>query len=425
MRGRFSRNGADPPSLDLAVVGGGPAGFMAALAAAGRGEGASIAILEPGVPLAKVMVSGGGRCNLTHTASSPEEMAAAYPRGGSFLLPSLSAFGPRQTMAWFEAKGVPLVVEEGGRVFPRSGLAQTVRDCLLREAAILGIGIRQGVEVREIRARRDGFALDTSRGELAARRVVLATGGMKGAAGRSGLHLAVALGHRVVPPRPSLCGLFTPDFARDRLAGVTLADVALTATVDGVEVARTRGGLIFTHRGLSGPAVLDLSSLVARRDFGRERPLEVRLDLLPGTASADTDTLLDTLLASHPRRTMANLPLPLARALVLAVMTRAGLDPGLKTASLSRRGANRLAQTLRAFSCRITGRDTVAAMVTAGGVSLDQVDPLTMTSRLIPGLFLCGEVLDVDGPTGGYNLQAAWSTGQLLGSGLEMSGGGV
>lgn len=408
---------------DVIVVGGGPAGLMAAIAAAEAG--ARVVLLERGNSLGgKLPASGGGQGNVTH-GGDVADLLPRYRGGekpgeaGRFLRPALYAFSNRDLVAWLEARGVPTVEEPDGRVFPRSRRAEDVVELLLAEVRTRKVGLRLGVRVGSVWVEGGGLSAfaQGARTPLArGKALVLATGGPSYGGTGDGYRIAASLGHRVVPPRPALVPLRIERraFAPFSLcAGVALRGARVTLLRGGTRVAEREGDVLFTHRGLSGPAVLDLSRDALPGDL-------VRVPLLPGGGDArETEEKLLEEVSSHGRRAAANLlralgvPACLARALLLA----AGLDPETKGAEIPREARRRLAEGLASgvgFPVRALG-GWDEAMAVAGGVALGEVDPRTLQSRIVHGLFFAGEVLDVDGETGGYNLQAAFSTGFLAG----------
>lgn len=405
---------------DVIVVGAGPAGLVAAVAA---GEvGARVRVLErmPS-PGRKLLLTGGTRCNLTHDIDA-RGFVQACGRDARFLHNALARMDPAGTRAMFERLGVHIRREPDGRCFPASGRATDVLEALLGRLHALHVPVRTGARVTGIRveapagrARGTFWPLHVATeafGEFPCRAVVLATGGMSypetGSSG-DGHALARTLGHRVTPARPAEVGLTVESAAIRRLAGVVLDDAVVTAGRDSV-----RGAVLFTHFGLSGPAVLDLSRMVARR--GGSARFDLEIDLFPLRATDALDADLAAALGAHgsraPARVVgATVPERLARLAVEA----AGIGDG-QAARVSAAGRRRLANTLKALPIRITGnRGFAEAVVTVGGVDLRDVDPRTMASRIVPGVHFAGELMDLDGPRGGFNLQIAWSTGWAAG----------
>ncbi len=400
----------------IAVVGGGPAGFMAAIAAAEQAPGASVDVLDAGVPLATVLRTGGGRCNLTNARFRARELAEQYPRGGKFLLSSLARFGPEETMEWFQARGLALVEEAGGRVFPRSGRAEDVRDLLAGQARKAGVRVRSRLRVEGIDAAAGLFTVRTPRGGEPFDRVIVSTGGDWRDGQWSGYRLARSLGHAVTPLAPSLTALVAEERWPGTLAGLTLRDAEARAVFEGAAAADERGDLLFTHAGITGPLAFRLSSRCAFLGISRRAPLRLTVAALPQMSHAAIEERLQDLLASRARQQVASAVRGLVpRSLGLVMLGLAGIAPTLPGAQLSREKRRSLERLLEGLPLTIIDRQKGEEMVTAGGVALEEVDPRTMESRIVPGLHFCGEVLDVDGFTGGFNLQAAWSTGRLAG----------
>lgn len=394
------------------IVGGGAAGFFAAIACAGGGVG--VRVLERGREcLAKVRISGGGRCNVTNACQDPRELAARYPRGGKALIGPLRRFGPRETAAWFEARGVRLKSEPDGRVFPVTDDSATVVQCLMREARAAGVEVamRSGVAGVARRAA-GGFALRLEGGaEMTCDRLLLATGGCR-TPGEAAL--AGALGHGLETPVPSLFSFHAAGSWLCQLPGISLEDVEVS--VPGLAL-RERGPMLLTHRGLSGPAILRLSAWGARplHDAGYRFPLHIRW--LPAMDEGAIRAALRDIRQRHPARLVANAPAAgLPARLWEALATAAGIGAATRWGELNRAHAAALAELLQRTEIRVSGKSlNKDEFVTCGGIPLQEVDFRTMQSRRCPGLYLAGEVLDIDGLTGGFNFQAAWTTGWIAG----------
>ena len=394
----------------IIIAGGGAAGFFAAIACAERNPEAGVTICElTGNPLAKVRISGGGRCNATTALTEPKELVRHYPRGGRELLGPFHRWGPRETAAWFAAHGVELKAEADGRMFPVTDDAGTVVDCLQRSAAAAGVTMRTRCGVQSVRP---GFEVGLTTGEtVRCDRLLIATGGGKVG---GGCELARGLGHTIEPPVPSLFTFQLTDSRLADLAGVAVDDAEVW--VPGTRL-RQRGPLLVTHWGMSGPAVLKLSAWGARvlHDCGYRFTLAVNW-VAPRTAEQILADLTRQR-AEHPRRrvagdTMLGLPQRLWERLAAA----AGVEPALVWTSASNGVLQALARQLGNGEFVVTGRSLFKdEFVTCGGVRLDEVDFKTMESRRCPGLHFAGEVLDIDGVTGGFNFQSAWTTGWLAG----------
>ncbi|MCX7844146.1 MAG: aminoacetone oxidase family FAD-binding enzyme [Candidatus Bipolaricaulota bacterium] len=404
---------------EVVVVGAGPAGLLAALAAAQ--EGAAVLVLERGKePGGKLPYAGGGRGNLSHTGEVPELLRHYHGgrRAGEaarFLRPALYAFSNRDLAAFFAARGLPLVAEADGRLFPKTGRARDALVVLLTELDRLGVALRLEARVQELRRARGVFRIQGEGGLRAeGRAVVLATGGRARNPEPDGYRLAAGFGHRLVPPRPALVPVRVEPaaFAPFRAcAGVSLPSTRVLLVRGGRTLAQKEGAVLFTHVGLSGPAILDLSREVDPGDV-------LRVALAPGlrTPVEAERRLLERARGKRQLATVLRglgLPRGLARALLAAV----GLGPEQRAAELPREARRGLAESLalgHPFPVAALG-DWAEAMATRGGIALEEVDPKTMGSRLVPGLFFAGEILDFDGESGGYNLQAAFSTGYLAG----------
>ena len=407
----------DDDAWDVVVVGAGAAGLVAALRAAERGR--RTLLLEknkrPGI---KILMSGGTRCNITQ-ATDNRGIVAAYGPPGKFLHSALAALSVEQTIALFEAEGVPTKVEETGKIFPVSNRAADVLAGLLARLDRSGAAQSLGEPLLQLEREADRFRLITSRRTLSAASVILTTGGQSypgsGTTG-DGYRLAAALGHTIVPPRPALVPLTTTAPWVLDLRGVTLADVTLSIMENGNSLASRRSSLLFAHFGLTGPAALDVSRVVS----GHPKPatLTAQIDLLPASHEAQlAEWLRQEASESGKKQLAAVVGQRLPRRLAEIVLDQAGLPPDRKAAELSKADGNRLASALKHLAVALTGTlGFKKAEVTAGGVALDEVDSRSMQSKLAPGLFFAGEVLDLDGPIGGYNFQAAWSTGWLAGS---------
>ncbi len=407
------------------VVGGGAAGYFAAIAAAERlGPAGRVVLCEATAhPLAKVRVSGGGRCNVTHDCPEPRELVKRYPRGGRELLGAFHRFGPRDTIAWFSERGVTLKTEEDGRMFPVTDDSATIVDCLQREAARLGVEVRTRWPVTALR-RADGGGFVATSGPTAeaveAACVILATGGTKTLSGGT---LAETLGHTVEPPVPSLFTFHCQDPRLDGLAGLAVADAEVSVPDT---TLRRRGPLLVTHAGLSGPAILTLSAWGARELAAVGYRFGLTLNVVPGRTREQVRSDLREQRTAHPRRRVSSggpfaVPLRLWERLTLA----AGIDPETTWSHLSADAFEALVGACVETRLAIEGKSlNKEEFVTCGGVRRTEIDFRTLASRRCPGLYVAGEALDVDGVTGGFNFQAAWTTGWLAGHAAAEAAGG-
>jgi predicted Rossmann fold flavoprotein len=401
---------------DVVVVGAGAAGLVAAIRAAERGR-RTLLLEKNRKPGVKILMSGGTRCNITH-ATDNRGIVEAFGPPGRFLHSALAALSVRETVELFEAEGVATKVEETGKVFPVSNRAVDVLDALLRRLHRSSAVLALSEPVRDIRPAEAGFAVTTPLRVVSAARVVLTSGGQSypgsGTTG-DGYRLAAAFGHAIVPPRPALVPVTVDALWVADLRGVTLPDVGVRVLEGAEALAGRRGSLLFAHFGLSGPVVLDVSRVVSGHP--RWEGLALELDLLPGLREGELDEWLRSeSLASGKKQLAAVLAARLPRRLAEVLLSRAGLAADRKAAGLSKPDRRRLVQEVKHLGLPVRGTlGFQKAEVTAGGVALDEVDSRTLQSKRRPGLYIAGEVLDLDGPIGGYNFQAAFSTGWLAG----------
>jgi len=407
--------------LDCAVIGGGAAGFFGAITCAEAQPAARVRLFEAlGRPLAKVAISGGGRCNVTQACFEPAELVKSYPRGGRELLGPLHRWQPRDTMAWFADRGVELKTEADGRVFPVTDDSATIIQALLAAAQAAGVRWEAGRPVRAVErvgpsdTGGPGFRLEIEGGEKVwADRILLATGGGKGSAG---LAIAHALGHTIEPPVPSL---FSFHIADPRVTGLAGLSVAAAEVRIGRALA-AQGPILFTHWGLSGPGILKLSAWGARELAATDYRFSLTIAWAPGRSREQVRAELAGAREDHPKRKVSTWnPFGLPARLWERLLAAAGLAGGESWSTLAKAQSEKLAQELTAGEYPVAGKSmNKEEFVTCGGVRLSEVDFKTMESKRCPGLFLAGEVLDLDGLTGGFNLQAAWTTGRLAGLGL-------
>ena len=407
-------------SRRIVIVGGGAAGFFAALACAEAGGKDEIVILERGPQfLTKVKISGGGRCNVTHACFDVRDFATRFPRGERELIGALNRFQASDTVAWFAARGVKLKAESDGRMFPVTDSSQTIVDCLLNSAREAGVKLisNRGVE-RAAKKSAGDFELTLSNGEtLACDRLLLAIGGCRTPALGQ---LAVSLGHTLEPPVPSL---FTFHIAMPwlrALAGVPLESAAVSVPDAGL---RERGPLLLTHSGLSGPAILRLSAWGARELQARNYQFPLHVNWLPHLSAEQLAGELESRRRSRAARFLVNAPIaPLPARLWEKLVLAADIPADTRCSALSLAAQHKLIQQLLRTEFPVTGKSlNKDEFVTCGGVRLREVNFKTMESRVCSGLFFAGEVLDIDGITGGFNFQSAWTTGWIAGRAMTGS----
>lgn len=405
-------------AVDVVVIGGGPAGMMAAITAARAGK--SVVLLDKNDRLGKkLLITGKGRCNVTNDCSA-QEVLNNTPRNGRFLYSAMSAFPPERAMAFFRENGCALKTERGRRVFPESDRAQSVLDALQSQLRRQGVTV-QSRKAEEILVRDGGVsAVRTSQGEITCESVILATGGVSYPATGStgdGYRMAAQLGHTIVEPQGSLVPLETAGQDCQRMQGLSLRNVAVKLrNPKGKAVYEDFGELLFTHFGVSGPTVLSASAHI-----GKGEGWTLCIDLKPALDEKKLDDRILRDLELYQNRSMENaLTDLLPRSMIPVVLDRIDVAHTLQANSFTRANRRALVQTLKAFDLTITGKRPVReAIVTSGGVKTGEVDPKTMASKLVPGLYFAGEILDCDAYTGGFNLQIAWATGYAAGQAVS------
>ena len=403
------------------MIGGGAAGFMAAITAAEQGVKRVLVLEATPELLSKVRISGGGRCNVTHACWDPAELVGHYPRGQRALKGVFSRFAAGDAIAWFADRGLVLIEEADGRMFPEQNRSEAVIQCLKRAALKAGVKVQTRAMVQRLSVQSEGGFLVDGRGldqPLSAQKVMLATGGHP-----SGRKMAENLGHQLVPPVPSLFSLSLEASALAACSGIAVDDVGLELKLNNQRF-RHVGRVLITHRGLSGPATLRLSAFAARALHGSRYRGELRVDWSAGLGRSGVEQRLKQWRQEQARRTLAaakpfdHFP----RRLWQAFLMLAGADGERRWAELPVKSERRLVEILCAQPLSIQGRGPFGEeFVTAGGVDLGEVNLATMESRRCPGLYLAGELLDVDGVTGGFNFQACWSGGWLAGQSIALA----
>jgi len=425
--------------LHIIVIGGGAAGFFGAIAAAQTYPQSHVILLEAGLePLAKVRISGGGRCNVTHACFEPGILVQNYPRGGKALRGAFTRFQPRDTVEWFANYGVKLKTEADGRMFPTTDDSATIVNCLTRTAKEVGVEIRTRAAVVSINkltanlSRSQSSVIETniidkssivnsthsfeiqlkSGEKLKSDRILLATGSSPAA-----FKWAKDLGHSIAPPVPSLFTFNIADPRLQDLAGISISNVRLQLPAAKLEQT---GPILITHWGLSGPAVLKLSAWSARFLNECRYQTSLLINWLPQYNQEVLRQQLQAVKSQLPRRTIAtSCPLPIPHRLWEHLTKAVGIDSEKRWSELSNKTLNQLIQELTQGEYKIKGKAAFKEeFVTCGGVNLKEVDFKTMESRCCPHLYFAGEILDIDGVTGGFNFQSAWTTGWLAGQAI-------
>ncbi len=397
------------------VIGGGAAGFFAAIAAAEQGQ--QVGLLEAAsAVLAKVRISGGGRCNVTHACFEPHRLAQHYPRGGKALLSPFSRFQPADTIRWFESRGVPLKTEADGRMFPVSDDSQSIVQCLVTSALKAGVDIHKNAKVDRIGTTAEGFRISTTSNDVFhCRAIVLATGGS-----RHGHRIAASLGHQIVAPVPSLFTMHVDDERIRGLSGVAI-DTTCRLLLEDVPPKRHHcqtGPLLITHWGFSGPVVLKLSAWAARELHACDYRARIQIDWLREISLDEAHRTLEQERVRNAKKTIdATSPFALPRRLWKSLAVRATEGRSIRWSETPKAVVRALMRELKEGQFVIHGKSAFKEeFVTCGGVALSEVDLRTMSSRIVPGLYLAGEILDIDGVTGGFNFQNAWTTGWIAGT---------
>lgn len=393
--------------VDGIVIGGGPAGMFAAITAAEQGK--KVLLLEKNHRLGKkLLITGKGRCNVTNHCTG-QEVLQNTPRNGRFLFSAMAAFPPEKTYAFFESHGCPLKVERGNRVFPVSDCAQSVLDCLQNELRRLHVTVSEERVTEILTAERRVTGVRTDRGSHEAGWVILATGGVSYPATGStgdGYRMAEALGHTIVPQEGSLVPLEAEEDCK-QMQGLSLRNVGVKLLgAKGKVLYQDFGELLFTHFGVSGPTVLSASCHM------KGEGCRLLLDLKPALDEAKLDARILRDLEMYQNRAMENaLTDLLPRSMIPVVLRRLEIAPDMQANSLTKQKRRALVELLKAFPVEILGKRPVSeAIITSGGVKVSEINPKTMESKLVPGLYFAGEIIDCDAYTGGFNLQIAWAT---------------
>jgi predicted Rossmann fold flavoprotein len=401
--------------MKIAIIGGGAAGFYSAIAAKENYPDARVVIFEKSQKLlSKVKMSGGGRCNVTNGCDSIEDLCKAYPRGGRSLKKAFYVFSNKHAIEWFEKRGVPLVIHKDSRVFPASQSSQSIIDCFLRESERLGIEIETGIGIKAIR--QQGGQLELSFVKVEQQpgifdRVIVATGGSPK---RSGLEWLEKLNHKIENPVPSLFSFNMPDESITGLMGVSVDNAVVR--IQGTKLS-AEGPLLITHWGMSGPAVLKLSAFGARILNEKDYNFKIQVNWVNEQNNDLVISQLSNIIKEHSNKLLSNFrPYGLPARLWQFLSEKVEIHQHKHWGELGKKGLNKLVNVLTNDEYQVKGQTTFKEeFVTCGGVSLESVDLNTMQSKECRNLYFAGEILDIDAITGGFNFQAAWTTGFIAG----------
>ena len=400
----------------VCIIGAGPAGLMASIHCAAAN--AETAVFETNTTAGrKLLLTGGGRCNLTHLAS-PDEIVRSFGPKGRFLSYCLHKFPPEHVRRFFRELGLESVVEKDDCVFPSSDRAEDVRDCLINHAKNLNVRFYFDKSVKRITREGSFFAVHTDREIIVAEKVIIATGGLSfpqtGSTG-DGYRFAKELGHTIVEPRASLVPLVTRENWPGLIAGTAVENVKISARIDNKKIT-TAGALVFTDNGIGGLAAWDMSRHLTDR-LPAQKPVEITIDLVPAMNETEFEAYLLGLFAKYPKRTIINVLFDLVPKKLAGFLCRRAGIAEITGSQLKKGYRIKITQLLKKLPLSIKSTRPIAeAIVTRGGVSTAEINTKTIESKICPGLFFAGEVIDVDGPCGGYSLQICWSTGALAGS---------
>jgi predicted Rossmann fold flavoprotein len=406
----------------IAIIGAGAAGLMAAAAIKETDAEAKVMLFEKNDGAgAKILLSGGGRCNLTNAVTDVKKLILNYPRGGKFLMSAFYRFSPDKVMSWFEEHGVPVKTENDGRVFPKSDSGVSVVNALTSYLKKNGANIFYRAEVKKIEKGDKIFKIELKDGKIfEADGVIITTGGSAykntGSTG-DGYTFAKHFGHTITKLAPSLSSFRLADKWLAEAAGVSFENISLKLVSSGrKKIYERKGSFIFTHHGVSGPAVFALSGMAAYEEFDENSPMTLEMDFFPDKNEEELDKYVHSLTHENGKKCLINfIDIFLPKSFCHVFLDKCEISGGITAGQLTREQRLKIVSSLKKFTCEVVGRGGGDEFVTAGGVDLNEVSSSTMESKLCSDLFFAGEVLDIDGFTGGFNLQAAWATGRLAG----------
>ncbi|MBU2566955.1 NAD(P)/FAD-dependent oxidoreductase [Patescibacteria group bacterium] len=407
--------------MKIAVIGGGAAGLMAAATIKEAWPKVEVIIIEKNSELGKkVVISGGGRCNLTTGLDDIKLTLSKYPRGDKFLTKAMYAFPPKSVREWFINHGVPVKTEKDMRVFPVSNNGHDVVDVFKNIFTKIGAEVLLDSPVEDIKKTKKGFSVKIKNlnKTLAVDKVILTTGGQAyrqtGSTG-DGYNLSAKLGHNITELAPSLSAFYTKETWPAEVAGLSIQDATLKIKINKKKLV-INGPLMFTHKGITGPAVFAMSALIAFEKIDTKTPLKIFIDIFSGTKESELTSELNNLMDKHYKKTVSRvLSMLVPKSLALIILSELGIDPLKESGQVGKTDKALIINWMKQIPLNIVARVAGEEFVTAGGVDLDEVNPSTMESKKCPGLYLAGEILNIDGFTGGFNLQSAWATGRIAG----------
>ena len=398
--------------MRVAIIGGGAAGFFSALSVKEHHPNSKVTIFEKSNKLlSKVKVSGGGRCNVTNACFSPSQLSKSYPRGGKHLKKAFYVFQTKDTVEWFSRRGVELKAEEDGRMFPTTDNSQTIIDCFLKEASQKNIKILEQSPVRKIVPEKEGYTLHLEGTSEHFNKVIIATGGSPK---MSGFYWLQQLGHSISPPLPSLFTFNIPSDQVKILMGLVVENA--TVRIQGTKLSHS-GPVLITHWGMSGPAILKLSAWGARELAENNYNFNIQINWLSIKSDEDANEIIDKELPNIRKKKIMNAcPFELPNRMWKFLLEKVGINPDSVWLELSKKNRNKLLNILLNDIYEVKGKTTFKEeFVTCGGIKLSDISFTSMESRVCKNLYFAGEVLDIDGITGGFNFQGAWTTGYIAG----------
>ena len=398
--------------MRVAIIGGGAAGFFSAFSVKEHHPNSKVTIFEKSNKLlSKVKVSGGGRCNVTNACFSPSQLSKSYPRGGKHLKKAFSVFQTKDTVEWFSRRGVELKAEEDGRMFPTTDNSQTIIDCFLKEASQKNIKILEQSPIRKIVPEKEGYTLHLEGTSEHFNKVIIATGGSPK---MSGFYWLQQLGHSISPPLPSLFTFNIPNDQVKILMGLVVENA--TVRIQGTKLSHS-GPVLITHWGMSGPAILKLSAWGARELAENNYNFNIQINWLSIKSDEDANEIIDKELPNMRKKKIMNAcPFELPNRMWKFLLEKVGINPDSVWLELSKKNRNKLLNILLNDIYEVKGKTTFKEeFVTCGGIKLSDISFTSMESRVCKNLYFAGEVLDIDGITGGFNFQGAWTTGYIAG----------